>query len=77
MTKPDFTEGYLSAAKMDALLNRARAERAKAMQQALSGLPALFKRLAAVLRPDNQRLPQAGAWALRPRPSACECGNFA
>ena len=77
MTHYDFTQGPLSAAELDAVLAQARIERAEAMHQMLSAFAAWVKRLAAHLKPAGEQLPQAGAWALRPRPSACTGGDFA
>jgi hypothetical protein len=46
-----------------AALARAHADRAEYIRIALTGVPALLKRLTGRLRPNRQRLPQAGAWA--------------
>jgi hypothetical protein len=44
-------------------MRRARSERAEHLRRLLAATPALFKRLAARLRPNRQPLPQAGVWA--------------
>jgi len=66
MNSHNFTESQLSRAEIEAMLARTRAEQTKAMRQMLRGVPALFKRLVARLRPTRQRLSQAGTWALKP-----------
>jgi hypothetical protein len=48
---------------IDAMVRRARKERAQAMRTAVVKLGRLFKRLAVLAQPSRQRLPQAGAWA--------------
>ena len=67
----------LSRAEVEAMIARGRAMRSEAMRQGLSALGHGLKRLAERLRPNREQLPQAGAWSLRPRPSACSGGNFA
>jgi hypothetical protein len=54
---------YLRPVDVHAALARAHADRAEYIRLAIVGVPVLFKHLAAKLRPNRQRLPQAGAWA--------------
>ena len=44
-----------SPSQIEAIVRRARAERAAAMRAAIVRLPALFKRLAAAVWPNRQR----------------------
>jgi len=48
---------------VEAIVARARAERAEGVRILLIELGAQLRRLAAKLRPNRQRLPQAGVWA--------------
>jgi hypothetical protein len=77
MTNQNLIVTPLSRAEVEGMIARGRTMRTEAMRQALSALGHWVTRLAVGLRPDRERLPQAGAWALRPRPSACSSGNFA
>jgi len=54
---------FISPMAIDAIMTQARADRAEVMRATLAKLGPLFKRLAARLRPNRQRLPQAGIWA--------------
>ena len=62
-TENRWADAAVTHASIDAIVRRARAERAEAMRAAMAELPALFKRLAAAILPNRQRLPQTGAWA--------------
>jgi hypothetical protein len=53
----------LTLADIEVYVRHAQNDRALAMRQMAVSASALFKRLAALLRPNRQRLPQAGAWA--------------
>jgi len=53
----------ITPAGIDAILRRARAERAEAMRAELAALPGLLKRLIAYFRPIRQRTPQTSALA--------------
>jgi hypothetical protein len=53
----------LTLEDIDAVMRRARDDRAQVMRAMAIKAPDLFKRLAAALRPSRQRLPQAGHWA--------------
>ncbi len=48
---------------VEAIMAKARAERAEGVRILLIELGAQLRRLAAKLRPNRQRLPQAGVWA--------------
>jgi hypothetical protein len=48
---------------VEAIVARARAERAEGVRILLIELGAQLRRLAAKLRPSRQRLPQTGVWA--------------
>jgi hypothetical protein len=54
---------YIRPVDVHAALARAHADRAEYVRMALAGVSALPKRLVARLRPNRQRLPQAGACA--------------
>jgi hypothetical protein len=54
---------FISPADIENIMIQAREERAEVMRAALAKFVTLFKRLAARIRPNRQRLPQAGAWA--------------
>ena len=54
---------YIHTIDVHAALARAQADRAEYVRMAIAGVPVLLKRLVARLRPNRQRLPQAGACA--------------
>ena len=54
---------YIQPVDVHAALARAQADRAEYVRMAITGVPVLLKRLVARLRPNRQRLPQAGACA--------------
>jgi hypothetical protein len=54
---------YIRPVDAHAALARAHADRAEYIGFAIAKLPVLLKRLTARLRPNRNRLPQAGAWA--------------
>jgi len=64
-TQNEFSTLPLSPSDIDAVMARARAERAEVMRAALSQVPALFKRLAARLQSKRGPAPrrQFSAWA--------------
>ena len=53
----------ITPATVEAIMLKARAERAEGVRILLIELSAQLRRLAAKLRPNRQRLPQAGVWA--------------
>ena len=63
MIDRNLTKGSFSLDEMEAVLSRARDERAKAMRKMLGALPGLFKRLVAHKGPAAQHVPQHGALA--------------
>jgi hypothetical protein len=62
-TPNDWPIASVTPAIIDAAIRKARHERAEVMRATAVRLPAYFRRLAARLRPNRQRLPQSGAWA--------------
>ena len=48
---------------INAMIARARSDRAEGIRELMSELPAQLSRLMARLRPNRRRLPQSGAWA--------------
>jgi hypothetical protein len=57
------THWAITPAQIDAIIRRARAERADAIRAAAIEFPGLLKRLVAGFRPIRQRLPHKGVWA--------------
>lgn len=53
----------ITPATVEAIMLKARAERAEGVRILLIELGAQLRRLTAKLRPSHQRLPQSGAWA--------------
>lgn len=62
-TENHWANASISPASIDAIVRRARAERAEAMRAELAALPGLLKRLIAYFRPIRQRTPQTSALA--------------
>lgn len=58
-----WAQSAITPSRIDALIRKARAERAEAMRVSLSELPANFKRWIANFRPIRERAPHKGAWA--------------
>jgi hypothetical protein len=54
MTQSQISKTPLTHVSIDAFINRARMERAAAMHEVLSHVPALFRSLSARLRPAKQ-----------------------
>jgi hypothetical protein len=64
MNTPEITDfPVVNLDTIEIAMRRARNERAEHLGRLLAATPALFKRLAARLRPNRQRLPQTGVWA--------------
>ena len=59
-TENNWPHASISPAGIEAIVRRARAERAEAMRAELAALPAVLKRLLAHIRPTRHRVPQAG-----------------
>lgn len=56
-------DSTLTPAAIDAIIRKARADRAEVMREQLGELGASFRRLVATFRPIRARTPHKGVWA--------------
>jgi hypothetical protein len=53
----------ITPASIEAIVRRARVERAEVTRAAIAGIPAMLMRLVAYFRPIRERVPHTRAWA--------------